>query len=54
MCPIIGSIALRRFKLTPDASSHTAFLSSFEHPNIGHVVTAITKIDKTALGTKTC
>jgi hypothetical protein len=40
------------FKLAPDATSHTALLSGFEYLNIGHIVTAITKIDITTLGTK--
>ena len=40
------------FELAPNAARHTALLSCFENFNISHVVTAITKIDTTTLGTK--
>ena len=42
------------FKLAPDAASYTALLPCFEYFNIGNIVTAITKVHKTTLGTKAC
>jgi len=39
------------FQLAPDAASYTALLSCFEYFNISYVVTAITEIDITSLGT---
>ena len=39
------------FELTSDAASDTALLSCLEYFNIGHVVTTISQINITSLGT---